>query len=217
MSRDAVCTMIRRMDRRIFLRALALTWAATLTAAGCTRKSLPKVDRDGAILAFGDSLTFGTGATPGESYPAVLGRLIARRVVGDGVPGDTTAGGLTRLTGALDENKPQLLILCMGGNDLLQRLDEATTITNLRAMIKLATDRGISVVLLAPPRPALMSAAPGYYDKLAKEFRIPLETEVLPRVLSDRALKSDLVHPNAQGYAQVAVAVAKLLKDARAL
>ena len=72
-------------------------------------------------------------------------------------------------------------------------------------------------MLLAPPRPALMSAAPEYYDKLAKEFRIPLESEVLPRVLSDRALKSDLVHPNARGYAQVAAALAQLLKDAHAL
>src|SRR4051794_18709990 len=119
--------MIRRMDRRTFLQGLLITSALALTAAGCGRKIplLPKVDPDPAVLAFGDSLTFGTGAAPEESYPAVLARLMARRVGRDGVPGDTRGAGLARLVDALDKNKPQLLILCMGGNDLLQRLDES--------------------------------------------------------------------------------------------
>jgi len=208
------------MQRRAFIAIAVLGPVLAALLAGCGRSHappLPRLDADAAILAFGDSLTFGTGASPEESYPAVLEQMIARRVVRDGVPGATSATGVTRLAEALDENQPRLLILCMGGNDLLQRLDEASTVANLRAMIKLAVDRGIGVVLVAPPRPALMASAPEYYAALAKEFRIPLESEVLPRVLADRALKSDLVHPNAKGYREVATAIARLLRDARAL
>jgi lysophospholipase L1-like esterase len=147
----------------------------------------------------------------------VLEKLILRRVVRSGVPGETTQGALQRLPEVLDDAEPQLMILCSGGNDLLQRLEEPATVANLRAMIRLARDRGIGVLLLAPPRPVILSSAPEYYAGLGKEFSIPVETEVLPRVLMDRSLKSDLVHPNAKGYAQVAAALAKLLRDAKAV
>ena len=200
-------------------RCVSLHRAIALGLAACSKPAptLPKVDAGGTILAFGDSLTFGTGADPEESYPAVLERLISRKVVRSGVPGEVTAEGLARLKGALDESAPQLLILCLGGNDLLRRMDEAAAISNLRAMIKLARDKGIAVVLMAPPRPALLTSAPEFYAELAKEFRIPLEADVLTAVLSDKSLKSDPIHPNAKGYARIAEALAKLLKNAGAL
>jgi lysophospholipase L1-like esterase len=207
------------MRRRVFLSLCAGALGAALGLAGCSRRGprLPKVDTGGTVLAFGDSLTFGTGAKPEESYPAVLERLIARKVVRSGVPGEVTAEGLARLPQALSEFKPQLLILCLGGNDLLRRTGEAPAISNLRAMIGLARSQGIAVVLMAPPRPALLSSAPQFYAELAQEFRVPLEAEVLPTVLSEPSLKSDLVHPNAQGYARIAEALAKLLRNAGAL
>ena len=207
------------MRRRDFLALLPAACGAALVVGGCDKAGprLPKVEAGGTILAFGDSLTFGTGARPEESYPAALERLIARKVVRAGVPGEVTGQGLARLPEALEEFAPQLLILCLGGNDMLRHGDEATAVANLRAMIRLAQDKGAAVVLLAPPRPSLLSAAPEFYTTLAQEFRIPLEAEVLPAVLSDRSLKSDLIHPNAKGYARIAEQLAKLLKDAGAL
>ena len=208
------------MRRRAFVALCVIASAFAPVVAGCSRKPaprLPAIDAGGTILAFGDSLTFGTGATPEESYPAVLERLIARKVVRAGVPGEVTAEGLARLPDALDEFEPQLLILCLGGNDLLRHLNEAAAAANLRAMIKLASDRGIAVVLVAPPRPVVLTSVPEFYADIAKEFRIPLEAEVLPKVLADRRLKSDLVHPNDKGYQLIAEALAKLLKDAGAL
>ena len=207
------------MRRRHVLVYLITAAGVPVTLNGCGRKIpiLPRLDAGAVVLAFGDSLTYGTGARPEESYPAVLEKLITRRVVRSGVPGETTEGALKRLPEVLDDAEPQLLVLCSGGNDLLQRLEEPETIANLRAMIKLAKERGISVLLLAPPRPVVLTAAPEYYAALGTEFGIPVETEVLARVLADKSLKSDLVHPNAKGYAEVAAALAKLLKGAKAL
>jgi acyl-CoA thioesterase I len=207
------------MRRRVFVSLFVTALGIALGLDGCGKPApqLPKVEAGGTVLAFGDSLTFGTGANPEESYPAVLERLIARKVVRSGVPGEVTEQGLARLPEALDEFAPQLVILCLGGNDMLRRTDEAAAVSNLRAMIKLVRDKGAAVVLMAPPRPTVLSSAPEYYAALAKEFRIPLEAEVLPKVLSDKTLKSDLIHPNAKGYAKVAEALAKLLKAAGAV
>ena len=190
--------------------------ALLLTACG-KGPQVPAIGSNDVILAFGDSLTFGTGASPAESYPAQLQSLIGRKVVNAGVPGEVSADGLQRLPGALEEAQPKLLILCHGGNDFLRKLSEAGAATNVRAMIKLAKDKGISVVLVATPKPGFSVSSPDFYAAIAKEFSIPFNDNVIGSVLRDNALKSDLVHPNAQGYAQIAETLAKLLKKSGAI
>jgi acyl-CoA thioesterase-1 len=196
--------------------ALFIFIAVALTACGPKTK-VDKLDSSAVILAFGDSLTFGTGASPAESYPAALGRSIGRKVVNAGVPGETSERGLERLPEVLEEVKPQLLILCHGGNDFLQRLDEGKARENVRAMIALARGKGVSVVLIGTPRPGLPPAVPAFYGELAAEFRIPFEEGAFRSVLIDRDLKSDMVHPNGAGYGQVAAALEKLLKKSGAI
>ena len=185
---------------------------------GCGKPpSLPALAANATILAFGDSLTFGTGAAVNESYPAQLKTLISREVIAAGVPGETSADGLVRLPSALDEHQPKLLILCHGGNDFLQKLGDDKAAANVRAMVKLAKDRGIAVVLIATPKPGLSPTPPDFYQAIAKEFSIPIDDAVLKKVLTDNALKSDLVHPNARGYGVMAEAMAKLLKKSGAI
>ena len=169
------------------------------------------------VLAFGDSLTYGTGASPTESYPAALERAIRRKVVNAGVPGETSAQGLERLPAMLDEVKPRLLILCHGGNDFLRRLDDAAAAANVRAMIRLAREKGVDVVLLATPKPGLPPSIPVFYGEIASELKIPFEEAAVRSVLFDNRLKSDMVHPNAQGYAEIAAAVEKVLKKSGAI
>lgn len=189
-----------------------------LLAACGSGPKLDKLAPNDVVLAFGDSLTYGTGASPDtESYPAVLARAIGRKVVNAGVPGETSAQGLARLPGVLDEVQPKLLILCHGGNDFLQKLDEARAAQNIRAMIEMARARGIGVVLLATPKPGLPPSVPEFYARIAKELKLPFEDGVIRAIILDNRLKSDFVHPNAQGYAKIAGALQDALKKAGAI
>ena len=169
------------------------------------------------VLAFGDSLTYGSGAAEAESYPAQLESLIGRRVVRAGVPGEVTAQALERLPGALDEHAPRLLLLCIGGNDFLRRLGKEQAERNLRAMIALARRRGIDVLLIGTPEPGLLRSPPGFYSAVAKELHVPYEGGVITEVLKDARLKSDPIHPNAAGYRLIAERVAAVLKKNGAL
>ncbi len=209
--------MSRHPSHQFAVIAFAAALAAALLAGCGKAPKLDRLDANATVLAFGDSLTFGTGAAADQSYPAVLQRLIGRKVIAAGVPGEASQEGLARLPEALDEFKPQLLILCHGGNDFLRKLGEQNAAANVRAMVRLARGRGIAVVLIATPKPGLMPSAPEFYAEIAKEFGIPLEDGALKKVLTDNALKSDLIHPNASGYARVAEAIAQLLKNAGAV
>ncbi|WP_045223562.1 arylesterase [Methyloterricola oryzae] len=185
---------------------------------GCSSSpKLTPVPPDGVILAFGDSLTHGTGAGDGESYPEVLQGLIGRTVVNAGIPGETTAEGLARLPGVLDETTPRLMILCLGGNDFLRRLDEKQAADNLRAMVALARSRGVEVVLMAVPRFGLTLSPPELYAQMAEELKLPLESGIMRSVVMNSAMKSDEVHPNAAGYKAVAEALAELLRKSGAV
>ena len=194
-----------------------LLFAAALAACGGSAAKLSKLPADAVVLAFGDSLTFGTGANTETSYPAVLEELIARKVWAAGVPGEVSAAGLARLPSALDYYQPRLLILCHGGNDFLRKLGDAQAAENLRAMIRLARGRGMDVVLVSVPKPALFPSPPDFYAEIAREFGLPLEDAALTTILRDNELKSDVAHPNAKGYAKLAEAVAALLKKSGAI
>jgi lysophospholipase L1-like esterase len=199
------------------MRRTVLVLLALLAACTGGQPKLQRLAPDAVVLAFGDSLTFGLGANPGESYPVRLQELIGRKVVSSGVIGETSAGGLSRLPAVLEETKPQLVILCEGGNDFLQKLDEAQAANNLRAMVRLAKAQGAQVVLVAVPKPGLLPSPADFYSAVAKEFGLPREETALRKILTDNALKSDLVHPNAAGYARLADAIAALLRKTGAV
>ncbi|MFN0313587.1 MAG: arylesterase [Burkholderiales bacterium] len=169
------------------------------------------------IVAFGDSITFGTGAAPGESYPEILSQMIGRTVVSAGIPGEQTAGGLQRIEDALAEHRPKVLLLCLGGNDMLRKVDASVTESNLRQIVAAARAKGIAVVLIGVPKPALFGGSAEFYERIAKDLGLPLENHVLNEILKNNALKSDPIHPNAQGYQRMAEAIAALLRKTGAL
>ncbi|WP_245803910.1 arylesterase [Geothermobacter hydrogeniphilus] len=185
-----------------------------LLVAACDRQpQLRPLAADAVILAFGDSLTHGNGATEEQSYPAVLQRLLGRRVINAGVPGEISAEGLRRLPRVLEETQPQLIILIHGGNDFLRRLDRERTRQNLQAMIDLCRQAGSDVVLVGVPQPGLFLSPPAFYEELAETNRLPYLEETLSDILADRDLKSDTIHPNAAGYRKLAAALAELIRD----
>lgn len=186
-------------------------------AACSSQPQLPALASDAVVLAFGDSLTFGTGADAAERYPAFLGKMIGRRVVNYGIPGEVTAEGLSRLPDVLEREKPALMLLCHGGNDQLRRKDLRQSADNIRAMIKLAQKFGAAVVLIAVPAPGLSLKPPSLYRKIAREMSIPVEEEILSDILSDNSFKSDLIHPNAAGYRRMAESITTLLQKSGAI
>lgn len=204
---------------RAFRLAALFLAAFSLLLAACDKgpPAVSPLGRQAVVLAFGDSLTYGTGAERDSSYPARLEALIGRRVINAGIPGELSAEGRQRLPQLLDEHRPGLLILCHGGNDLLRQTGEETAASNLKAMISMARERGIDVVLLGVPKPALVLSAADFYGEIARESNIPYEGEVLSDILGERSLKSDRFHPNAEGYRKLAEAVEDLLKRAKAL
>jgi lysophospholipase L1-like esterase len=126
-------------------------------------------------------LTYGTGANEDESYPVQLERLIGRRVVRAGVPGEVTAQALARLPAALDEHAPRLLLLCTGGNDFLRRLGNQQAERNVREMVKLAQSRGVAVLLIGTPEPGFTVSPPAFYTGIA-EHRLPYPTRAATAV-----------------------------------
>ena len=197
--------------------AFVLLLVAALASCGESVPRVAPVGPNEVIVAFGDSLTYGTGAAETESYPVVLGQLIGRKVVKAGVPGEVTAQGLARLPRVIAEHRPALMIVCLGGNDLLRRMDEAQVRKNLREIIRAIRAQGIAVVLVGVPKPALIASAPAFYDELAKEFGIPYEGKVVTDVMYQLELKADPIHPNAKGYRRMAEAIAELLRKAGAI
>jgi lysophospholipase L1-like esterase len=198
-------------------------WVALLLSllllANCGKAPprLAPLTEDSVILAFGDSLTYGTGAGPGESYPEVLSALIGREVINAGVPGQRSDQGRERLPRLLEQHSPDLVLLCYGGNDFLQQTGEAQAAANIAEMVQLARGQGAEVVLIGVPKPGLWLASADFYGEIARRFNLPYVDSTLPAILSDGALKSDAVHPNAAGYRRLAEAIAELLKAGGAL
>lgn len=193
-----------------------LVLALFLAACGDSPQ-LPRLDKDAVILAFGDSLTYGNGADKNQSYPAVLENLVGRKVVNAGVSGEISEQGLRRLPGLLDQHQPDLLILCHGGNDILRQKDMNEMANNLRAMIGLAGERGIPVVMLGVPRPGLFLSSADIYKDIADATDVLFIEDLIPDILGDKSLKSDTVHPNADGYRRMAEGIYAMLRDAGAV
>ncbi|MBA4099166.1 MAG: arylesterase [Rhodospirillum sp.] len=170
------------------------------------------------ILAYGDSLTAGYGLTEQDTLPTRLAEALNKMgrpvtMINGGVSGDTTADGVTRLDWALAD-KPQIMILALGGNDMLRGLDPKITRANLDAIIQKTKAAGVEIVLagmLAPPNlgTEYTAAFDAIYPELAKAHNLLF----MPFLLQDVAQDSDLnqadgIHPNGNG---VAIIVRNLL------
>ena len=173
-------------------------------------KSSPIELNDGAtILAFGDSLTQGIGASAYNDYPSQLSRLLGQKVVNVGISGETTSEGLKRFEKTVNEYSPDALILLEGGNDFIRNVPRNLTHQNLSQMIDIAKNKHIKILLVSVPEKGVFLSDAEIYKSLAKEHNVPLVDDVLSELLGTPAKKSDLIHLNDQGYYDLAAAISK--------
>ncbi|MDP2795044.1 MAG: GDSL-type esterase/lipase family protein [Sulfurisoma sp.] len=202
---------------RLWRRFSLLALLALLAACGGGQKASP-LPAGSSVLAFGDSVTFGTGAAPGEDYPTQLAAISGWNITNAGIPGDTAEAARGRIRAAIEQSQPALVIVELGGNDFLRRRPEGQIREDLRAILNEIRHANIPVVLVAVPRFSLIGAAVGalpdaeLYEKLAEEEKVPLVAKVFARILSDPGLKADHIHPNAAGYRQLAEGIAEGLR-----
>lgn len=178
------------------------------------------------VLAFGDSLYAGYGLARGQSLPdglqtALRAGGINATVVNAGVSGDTTAAGRQRLAFSLDNLKrtPDLVLLGLGGNDVLRQIPPTTTRDNLTAMLDELKRRDVPVVLtgmMAPPN--LGGDYAGSFNRifpdLAKQYGAVLYPFVLDGVIGNPVLmQPDRVHPNAKGVQRMVDRIAPIVAE----
>lgn len=202
------------INRRRFL-TLSLS---LLTAAACTQLSKHRRPASGStILALGDSLTAGYGAEQGQDYPAQLTELTGYKTINGGISGDTSAQALARLP-ALMKQKPQLVIVSIGGNDFLKKLPENQTRENIGKILSRIREADVPAVLVAIPHfttGALLGFIRDHplYRDLAKQYAVPLLENAWSEILGKPHLKSDPIHANAAGYRLFAEKTASFLRQ----
>ncbi len=166
----------------------------------------------GPWVAFGDSLTAGYGASEGGGYPAELSKRLGVPIQNLGEPGATSADGLKRIS-EVEALNPRVVLMCFGGNDVLQSLPRAQMFSNIGAMIDRLHARGSFVVLIGIRGPSVIGDANAKgFKTLAREKEVKHVPNILDGILSQPSLMSDYVHPNDAGYARIAARLEKELK-----
>lgn len=187
---------------------------ALLILTGCSKNpTIQPVTNSSVVVAFGDSLTAGCGAETAESYPAILAERLGCRVINAGISGEVSSDGYRRLPGILAKYKPSLVILCHGGNDLLQQCDFELIANNIDLMVEQIQNTGADVFLIGVPKPGLLLKSASFYRAIAKKHNVPFDGDTLPDILSTPALKSDKVHPGPAGYRKLAEAIAEKIRN----
>lgn len=196
-------------SRRGVLPIIAMLLIVPLSLlAACGEKPKEQAIPSGSkVLALGDSLTAGAGVTPEQAWPALLAGRTGWDVVNGGVSGDKSGDALARLPALLEEHQPVLVLVTLGGNDMLRHVPEPETVANLEKIIAMVQEQGATPLLVATPKPSVAGAVfqnlspPEFYRQVADAHRVALIEDAIPEVLSDPAMKVDPLHPNAEGHA----------------
>jgi len=202
---------MKRADLGILIIVLSIVFA------GCAKEEIRNLDAKGeSIICFGDSITFGYGANPGEDYPTALGKLVKLPVINAGVDGDTSFAALERLEQDVLARNPRLVIVEFCGNDFLKKIPKETTVKNLSEIIERIQAKGIMVALMDISAGLFFREYRAAFKKLAKNKQAIFIPVVLHRIITNPSMKSDFFHPNARGYKIIAGrvynAIAKYIK-----
>jgi acyl-CoA thioesterase-1 len=152
------------------------------------------------IIAFGDSLVQGFGVAPLDSMVAELSRLIKAPIRNAGVAGDTTERALKRLDTDVLVHDPQVVIVLLGGNDILQGVRATNTLDNVRTIVSRIQESGAVVILCGVQGGVFTDALADGFRSIASEMRAAYVPNIVRGIIGNPFLSSDAVHPNAEGY-----------------
>lgn len=157
------------------------------------------------VIAFGDSLTYGTGAERGQDYPTQLSKMCGCDVINRGAPGETTSDAMRRLDHDVLQQDPRIVIVLLGGNDFLQRLPMQQAFANLDTIVQRIQETGALVVLVGMKGIIpFMESYSGEYKRVAKQRGAVYVPNVMSGIIDSPKLKGDQVHPNGAGYKIIA-------------
>lgn len=163
------------------------------------------------IVAFGDSLVAGVGASAGNDFVSVVGRTLGKEIINKSKSGDTTADGLLRVDEVLAED-PGIVVVLLGGNDVLRRVSKKETFVNLGTIVERFQSAGVVVVILGVRGGVLGDGYARDYETLSKKYHTAYVPNVLEDIITNPKLMYDTIHPNDQGYAIIAGRVTEALQ-----
>ncbi len=169
--------------------------------------------RAGIVVAFGDSLTQGVGATNSNDFPSILQSSIGESVVNMGVPGDTSAQGLARIED-IEKQNPKVVLVLFGGNDFLRKVPIQETFKNIDDIVVRLQKNGAVVILIGIRGGILSDKYEKHYREISKNrgtFYVP---SILEGIISNGNLMSDAIHPNNAGYKIMAEKILPVLRKA---
>ena len=161
-------------------------------------------EHSGPIVVLGDSISAGVGSESHRGYVAVLETRSGQKLINKGVPGDTTAQGLKRLKADVLDLKPALVLVELGGNDFLNKVDPAETRANLDNIIAQIQSDGTAVLLIGMQGGVLSDRAADMFRDLASSHHTAFVPNIMAGIFTDPSLKADPIHPNDAGYEKVA-------------
>ncbi len=172
---------------------------------GCARRQIANIDSQGKnIICFGDSITAGYGADPGEDYPAQLAKMVNMQVINAGITADTSQDALKRIESDILDKNPLLVIVEFGGNDFMKKIPLEETLKNTEEIIIRIQAGGAIVAVADVSNNMIMGNYRKEFKRLSKKYNTIFIPKLFTGILTNPSLKSDFIHPNAQGYKLIA-------------
>lgn len=201
------------ISRRLFTVLLAAS-VALAAAPGCDDS--PTAPSSLTVVAFGDSITAGIGTSGNNDYVSVLSNRTGVAIINAGRPGDTTASALARIESAVLARDADIVIVFLGGNDLLQGVPVQQRIANITAIVQQIRSDGAAVILVGVGS-GVIDPFEGALPGIASQTSSTLVPAVLDGIFGVPSLMADLIHPNNAGHAIIADRIEPALRAALAV
>ena len=209
------------MSKKNFLRVLVFVLVAAIVVGCSEKKSQIKIEK---VLLFGDSLMSGYGLPEDDHLSVVLEKILKSdkyeiQIFNGSISGDTSSDGLDRIEDELSDTSYDLIIIGLGANDMLRRINPDQTKQNLEDIINIITSNNIKIILagmIASPTNGLNYKKK--FDKIYPDLSKKFELELIPFLLKGVALnpslnQADGIHPNEKGVLIIAETIKKSITN----